>query len=405
MKPTGVNMTNVKQINRSYVLQLLLTRGAMSRTELANTLHLTNATLTSICSDFIQRGLVVPLDDPQDRHSSGRKKCPLSINYAYRYVVAISLHYNGHVIAITDLRGTLVAASPFEAPPHTPPERFFKDAAALCIRMLWENQIPHEAVLGAGVCVIGPVDEERGIALHPFKIFQDNNVPIQELLETLLPFPVCVESNVCSFLTAETLFGDAKGNNLLAVKWGPGVGSAAASDGVFCKDRNHYSTEIGHTLFYQENALVCKCGRTGCLETGVGIPAIARTVQALLPDWPVLQTLMEQTGLPSIHNIHQYLNAACPPLWDFARHCARELAVGVSNAMQVFPPDQVILYGVLFESPLARESFLQEILRLNPDLNRSLFLHSRLENQRDYIGPAATAIRIFLLETGGEEIA
>ena len=53
MKPTGVNMTNVKQINRSCVLQLLLTKGAMSRTDLANSLQLTTATLTSICNDFI----------------------------------------------------------------------------------------------------------------------------------------------------------------------------------------------------------------------------------------------------------------------------------------------------------------------------------------------------------------
>ena len=35
MKPTGVNMTNVKQINRSGVLELLLTRGAMARSDLA----------------------------------------------------------------------------------------------------------------------------------------------------------------------------------------------------------------------------------------------------------------------------------------------------------------------------------------------------------------------------------
>ncbi len=112
MKPTGVNMTNVKQINRANVLRLLLSRGAMSRTDLANELNLTTATLTSICSDFIQRGLIIQ-SGKTELQNSGRKKCPLRINPTYKYVVAISLHYNGHVIAITDLCGKPIAIESF----------------------------------------------------------------------------------------------------------------------------------------------------------------------------------------------------------------------------------------------------------------------------------------------------
>ena len=404
MKPTGVNMTNVKQMNRSYVLQLLLTKGAMSRTELANALNLTAATLTSICSDFIQRGLLIQVDKP-DLHNSGRKKCPLSINYTCKYVVAISLHYNGHVIAITDLRGDPVAVEPFHGQNGSDPETFFHDVATQCIRMLWEHQIPSNLVLGVGVCIIGPVDQDRGIALHPFKLFQGLNIPVKELLEKELPFPVCVESNVCSFVTAEMLLGDAAGNNLLAVKWGPGVGSAAASGGVLCKDRNHYSTEIGHTLFYMDSDKPCKCGRTGCLETGVGFPVIAQRIAELMPDWPVLQEIEARYGEPDIDNVVHYMEADCPPLLEFLDCCARDLAVGVSNAMQVFPPDQVILYGFLVESDRTYETFQRHLCALNPGISEALFLRSRLEDKRDYIGPAAIAIKTFLLETGGEEIA
>ena len=47
MLPTGVNMTNVKQINRSAVLQLLLRNGGMSRTDLAAVSY-THLTLPTI---------------------------------------------------------------------------------------------------------------------------------------------------------------------------------------------------------------------------------------------------------------------------------------------------------------------------------------------------------------------
>ena len=148
MLPTGVNMTNVKQINRSAVLQLLLRNGGMSRTDLAEELNLTTATLTSICNDFIQKGLLIQSDGGKSQ-SPGRKKCPLDINGTYKYAIAVSLHYNGHIIAITDLRGQAVAWTSFSVEAPYDAEHFFKKLADACIRLLWENNIPCERVLGA----------------------------------------------------------------------------------------------------------------------------------------------------------------------------------------------------------------------------------------------------------------
>lgn len=401
MKPTGVNMTNVKQINRSYVLQLLLTNGAMSRTDLANALHLTTATLTSICGDFIQRGLITQ-SEKTDQHNSGRKKCPLEINVTYKYVVAISLHYNGHVVAITDLRGNPVAMESFTVAEPYDPASFFKEVAGICIRLLWEQQISCDAVLGACACIIGSVDQDRGTALHPFKIFNEGAVPVQELLAQHLPFPVCVESNVCAFLNAEMLFGDARGSNLLAVKWGPGVGSASSIGGTICKDARYHSCEIGHTYCYPDSNRPCKCGRTGCLETGVGLNNFAQTIEQLAADNPVLQQAIADCGAPTIDNINRFLSLNCPPLQEFTDRCARDLAIGVSNAVQIFSPDRVVLYGTLFETESTYRAFLSYILELNPHLPEGMFQKSRLDAQKECIGPAATAIKTFLIETAGE---
>jgi predicted ArsR family transcriptional regulator len=79
MKPTGVNMTNVKQINRANVLRLLLSRGAMSRTDLANELNLTTGHFDFHQQRLIQRGLIIQ-SGKTELQNSGRKKCPLRIN-------------------------------------------------------------------------------------------------------------------------------------------------------------------------------------------------------------------------------------------------------------------------------------------------------------------------------------
>ena len=38
--------------------------------------------------------------------------------------------------------------------------------------MLWESSISTDKILGAGVTIIGPVNQDEGIALHPFRLFE-----------------------------------------------------------------------------------------------------------------------------------------------------------------------------------------------------------------------------------------
>lgn len=400
MKPAGVNMINVKQINRKSVLQLLLRSGPLSRTDLAAELNLTTATLTSICSDFLQKKLLLTSNKSRTQ-TLGRQKCPLEINPSYKYVLAISLHYTGHVIAITNLLGDPVAVTEFSLPRPYTAVAFLKELANTCVRLLWENNIPCEKVLGAGVGMIGSVNQDKGISLHPFKVFEEDQVPIRDILQAEFPFPVFVENNMCAYLNAEYLFGSAQASNVLAIKWGPGVGSASSIDGQICKDHLYHSAEVGHTYFYTSSNRLCKCGRKGCLETGVNLDRFVEAIQSLLPSQPALQAVQQKSGDPCFENIETYIGTGCTALTEQIRPLIHDFAIGVSNAIQVFSPDQVLLFGVLFESPNIAETFLNDILQINPLLSRKLFCKSALGWKKEYLGPAATAINIFLVETGG----
>ena len=404
MKPTGVNMTNVKQINRSCVLQLLLTKGAMSRTDLANSLQLTTATLTSICNDFIQKGLLIQSGKADDQNI-GRKRMPLEINYHYKYVVAINIHYNGSTVAITDLSGDPVAVQSvsMENSSSSDPKTFLARIASICIRLLWENNLPSDSVLGACVCIVGSVNHIDGISLHPFKIFNDKSVYIKDILEKHFLFPVCVENNVCSFLNAEHIFGSSQEvTNLMVVKWGPGVGSATSTGGVVCKGPDYHSAEIGHTFFYQNSDMICKCGRKGCLESGVNLASFIEKITELQKRSAVIQNAIKRYGIPDINNILYFLEIDCPELKKFTHACIHDLAIGVNNAIQVFSPDKVVLFGTLFETKTTLKPFIETILEINPYVTEDLFEESTLADKKEYIGPAATAIKNFLIEPGGE---
>lgn len=401
MKPTGVNMTNVKQINRASMLQQLLRCGAMSRTDLAATLNLTTATLTSICSDFLQKGFLVESDKSKSQ-TPGRQKCPLDINVNYKYVLAISLHYTGHSIAVTDLRGRAIAVTDFSIQrPYSAPA-FLKELASACVRLMWENQIPSEKVLAACVCIVGSVNQDEGISLHPFKIFDEPQVPIRDLLQLEFPFPVCVENNMCAYLNAEYLLGSASDNNILALKWGPGVGSASSINGHVCKDHSYHSSEIGHTYFYPSVNVMCRCGRNGCLEQGVHIECFLERIRQLLPSSDALKKIESERGAPCQNNIEAYMVSDCAELQAFTAQCIHDLAVGVNNAIQAISPDRVFLFGMMFGLPDMTERFLQEILKINPLILPELFRKSSLDWKQEYLGPAATAIQRFFVAPGGE---
>src|SRR4029077_16828529 len=61
--------------------------------------------------------------------------------------------------------------------------------------------------------------------------------------------------------------------NLIAIRVGPGVGAGLILRGALFQGDGFGAGEIGHTVVDDHGAL-CRCGRTGCLETVAGMRAI-----------------------------------------------------------------------------------------------------------------------------------
>lgn len=398
MKTTGVNMNDVKLTNRSCVLELLLTHGAMSRTDIAAALHLTTATLTSICNEFLEKNILIQSNQSQETQNVGRKKYPLQINHNYKYVIAIDLHYTGSTIAITNLNAEPLLIESVAMEENIEPRTFLKSLANSCIRLLWENNLTNDDILGVGVSIVGSVNHIDGISLHPFKIFSDAPIAIKEILEEELPFVVCVENNVNAYLNGELLFGHVKNaTNMLIIKWGPGVGSASSINGSICKGTNYHSVELGHTYVYS-NAEKCQCGRTGCLETGIGIKKFIDKIQESKSEDQEIQKAIVKHGEPALNNIMYFLELNSPKFQEFILSATHDLAIASNNAIQIFSPDCVILYGNLFESSITFQNFTDYILQINPFLKKNLFVKSKLGARQKYVGAATTAIKTFFID-------
>ncbi|MBE7720144.1 ROK family transcriptional regulator [Lacrimispora indolis] len=398
---TGINLENVKVSNRSAILKLLNDHGAMSRKDIAMELGLTPATVTLICTDLIAAGILLEKGEMAEEKRAGRKKVSIDINYRYKYVLSVSIEAPETCIAISDLKGCLKGLKKIKTETSLEPQAFLKKIADESKHFMWEQGVSRDAVLGAGLSIPGPVKRDTGVSLHAYRIWNEA-VPVGEYMKMYLNLPVVVDNNVKAFAEGELIYGTGKKQeNLLFIKWGPGVGSAIIIQNKIYDSQNSKTAEIGHYIV-EPGGLPCRCGRRGCLETHVATHAIADRVRRACTreTMPGLYAFVEgDVDRIEVRNMEQWIEVDDPGLQKIIDDIVERLARTVVNTITLLAPDKVIIYGFMFEMDNIQKRFLNFCTYYDPLYNGSYILKSELSDRIGYIGPLAIAVNELFLGT------
>lgn len=410
MAQTGINLENVKIRNRSAILSLLNSQGAMSRKDIAKQVGLTPAAVTLLCTEMIEEGILLEKGEVQGERRAGRKKVLVDINYECKCVVAVSIEAAHTWITISNIRGKEMAHKKINTDTQIQPEQFLNEIAKESKALLWENQRRQEEILGMGICIPGIVDRSRGISLHAYGIWKEK-VPVQKIMEELMACPVIVENNVKAFAEGELTYGIGKtGNNLLFVKWGPGVGSAIVIDNQIYEGKEHRAAEIGHYII-EPNGLLCRCGRKGCLETRVSTKAIVDKIKSVFSEeeTPYLYQVLEgdsskitedvfsqwiETGTEQQELMHD------PKLQEILCKSIERMARAIVNVMTILAPDHTVLYGTMLENEVIRKIFMSYCQRYDAGYTEEYIKKSDLSDKISYIGATAIVTKKYFFEQG-----
>jgi predicted NBD/HSP70 family sugar kinase len=295
----------------------------------------------------------------------------IDINENYRYIYGINMDADKVTIVLSDLKGKKIAEWSEPTETSLKPEELLKKLADKCVDLRTECKIPIEKIAGAGVGIKGIVDKETGDSVHAYGIWEDR-VHVGKILEEYLDMPVVVENNVNAFAKAEVLFGAGRdSDNLMLVKWGPGIGSSIIIDGEIYEGKDGKSGELGHYIVDKDGAQ-CSCGRKGCLETLVSKTALGSKIPELLDDNNrfVAKYLPEQEKKDLDEALDYFAKA-------------------IVNATTILAPEQMILYGDLFRIPALREEVLDKCSEYEGDFDSAKIAVSSLIEKEDYIGPVA----------------
>ena len=404
----GVNFLDLKKKNRKQILMAIKNYGALPRKDISNIINLTPAAVTIITNEMKDEGIITERGQQIESNKRvGRKKVLIDINYNSKYIVGVSIESDSLSIGLCNLKGEVLDSQQFDISQKSDKSKLniLQLISDICINLFWKNNVKKQDVLGMGVGIIGSVDKLNGISKNAYGILE-KNIPIKELLEQQLNIPVCVDNNVRALAMAEINFKSSEAeNNMIFVKYGPGIGTAIVINNEIYEGSNNNAGELGHIIVKPHGEL-CKCGKRGCLETVASPSAIlVETKKIFSKDkTPFLYNMTE--GKPENINLLYIIESSqkgdknIDIIFDEATFY---FAVALSTAITLYDPKQVVLYGEAFNYNFFIDKLkwcLKDITGNNnlPDIIKV----SSIGYEYKFLGGVALALRKFFYNEGGK---
>jgi predicted NBD/HSP70 family sugar kinase len=358
LRPTGkVLPEHARAHNRSLVLQHLFHQGPSSRADLARSTGLTRVTVSDLVSVLISEGLVAELG-VRPEGKVGKPATLVGMRTEDFQVVAVDLADDASLRgAVMTLTGAVVARRTVSLDGRT------GDAAVavledLCRELLAAADRP---VVGVGIGSPGVIDAAGVVVEAPNRGWYD--VPLAALLAERLGVPVQVANDANTHALGEYTYGGATGAGLMVVTVGQGLGAGIVLDGALVRGRAHAAGEIGHVTVVDDRDVragdpeprPCACGRAGCLETLLSLPALRRATAGRSPEESdaVLASVGRKLGVAlapvvSALNLAEVLLSGPPELLDGALR-VEALATLRARTLPLLGQDLVLRMGSLDE--------------------------------------------------------
>ena len=343
MFPNNLDKKNFSM--KQKILGLCASCGNYSLADLSRELNSSIPTITKIVGELIDDGFL--MDMGKIDTNGGRRPSIFGLNPSAGYLVGISERTDGIGIAVTDFKGEIIISHDSLEFIIEPTEASFRNLNEEVQKYLSENDIDHSKVIAYGINLSGRVNKDTGTCFN-YNIGDD--VPVMEMLEKSgFNAPVFIENDSRAMTYGEYIYSpESNGQDMLFlnVSWGLGMGMIL--NGKLQYGKSGFSGEIGH-IPVLENNQICRCGKTGCLETGASGQALHRMVMEKLSSGrkSMLSAKFnrhEKIGIKDIMNavMHEDVLAI-----ETLEEIGIILGRSISGFINLFNPDQVVIGGGL----------------------------------------------------------
>lgn len=378
------------------MLDLLRTRGTLSRVELAERTGLTPATITNVVRRLIDDGLVHETGRDQQQ-GRGQPRRLLELNAGAWYAVGIQVDLTTTTIVVLDFAGDRIAGASLRGSGGDGPETTLAALAEHVTALLRSAGVPTDRVLGAGLVTHGPQDRERGVLLTAQPEPEWLEFPLTETLSKRLGLPVLLENDATAAAFGEQWAGAVPTDTFGLIYMASGIGGGVIVDGESYRGRASNAVEIGHVAL-SEGREPCVCGNRGCAQAEAGPRAV---VDQVLADGDLAERLgvrgAHDTTLVDFERVARAWRGGDEAAGALLERSARWIGQAAVTLVNLFDLDTIVLAGPAFVTagPLYRRHIAAELeLRaLSRTLSRPEVLISTNVDTAAAIGGALHVLR------------
>ncbi|WP_434688973.1 ROK family protein [Hungatella sp. SB206] len=341
------NQVQLKNFNRRTVLGYIRRNGTATKAGLASVTGLTFMAIKKILAELQELNLI--RDGQMESGGMGRKAVSYVINENYRYTIGIHINKFITGIALLNLRGQILAIERYSMDKEFENQNDFVTMLVEAVnRVIEKSGVKRDDILGIGVGAPGPLDCESGVILTPPNMPMLDYLPLKETLEGRTGFPVFLnkDTNVIAF--AEYWYRNNRDcSNLAYVEVDMGIGSGIIIDGKLNVGANCIAGEFGH-ITIDLNGPLCNCGNRGCLEAMSSGIAVLRMLGEQLENQKEHPLYHKRNSL-TIEDVFEMTDKKDLLTISILNRSAFYVGVAVSNLINTFDPEMIILGGILIQ--------------------------------------------------------
>lgn len=320
------------------MLRTIFNRETLSRADIARVTKLTRATVSDMVSILIEEGLIAEVGYGDS--IGGKAPILLEIVADSRYMVGLNLAQDRFIGSVVNLKGEFKQT--IEVPvDESDGEQALQQVYSILDR-LTENK--WEPIVGIGIGTPGLINTQEGVVVSAVNLdWQD--LPLAKLLEDRYKLPITVLNDSQATAIGELVYGGDHHSeeNLIVVTVRYGIGAGILIKGKLFQGDGGGAGEIGHVVV-EENGLLCRCGKSGCLETIASSRAILQRVPQLASQYPESDLALNPADI-SLEKIRSaYLEN------DLLAHrvvndAASALGASIANLVGILNIQKIVLTG------------------------------------------------------------
>lgn len=333
---------------RQVVFEYIRAHGMTTRVDIARALGISPATVSATIGQLMTEGFLretsapSSLDEPeQTRTGRGRPKVELEVVASAYFVVGIKLGDTRNTAVLSDFAGRRIADAELPTRPvRKSPEMLVAEARALMDKLLAPQGKSIRDIHAIGIGMAGLIDHDTGDVFWSPSLTAPCKA-LDQRFQDAFGVPTRIDNDANLLTLAELWFGAGRNmSDFAVVTIEHGVGMGLVLFNQLYRGARGVGLELGHMKVQLDGAL-CRCGKRGCLEAYVADYALAREAATALDQHESLSG----SPLGMLEEVFAQARDGNAAALSIFRRAGRYLALGLSNVVQLFDPELIILSG------------------------------------------------------------